>query len=69
MGSVRKPKLGQNFLVDDRARHAIADALGGVRERTVVEIGPGHGAITELLATRAERLVAVELDRGLAAEL
>jgi 16S rRNA (adenine1518-N6/adenine1519-N6)-dimethyltransferase len=35
----------------------------------VVEIGPGHGAITEILAARAKKLVAVELDRSLAAEL
>ncbi len=66
---MRKPKLGQNFLVDDQARHWIVDALGDVSERTVVEIGPGHGAITELLAARAQRLVALELDRALAAEL
>jgi 16S rRNA (adenine1518-N6/adenine1519-N6)-dimethyltransferase len=65
----RKPKLGQNFLVDERARHAIADALGDVRERTVLEIGPGHGAITEILADRCKRLVAIEIDRALAAEL
>src|SRR5580658_10409917 len=69
MGSVRKPKLGQNFLVDDQARHRIADALGDVGLRTVVEIGPGHGAITDILARRAKRLVAVELDRSLAPEL
>src|ERR1700761_6293482 len=64
-----KPKLGQNFLVDDRACHRIVDALGDIRERTVIEIGPGHGAITELLAPRARRLIALELDRGLVAEL
>jgi len=65
----RKPKLGQNFLIDDRARHAIADALGDISKRTVIEIGPGHGAITEILATRCRRLIALELDRSLAAEL
>jgi 16S rRNA (adenine1518-N6/adenine1519-N6)-dimethyltransferase len=69
MSQKRKPRFGQNFLVDDRARHAIAEALGDVSERTVIEIGPGHGAITSLLAGRAKRLVAVELDRTLAAEL
>jgi 16S rRNA (adenine1518-N6/adenine1519-N6)-dimethyltransferase len=69
MGNVRKPKLGQNFLVDEEARQRIAEALGDVSGRTVVEIGPGHGAITEILARRAKRLVAIELDRGLAAEL
>jgi 16S rRNA (adenine1518-N6/adenine1519-N6)-dimethyltransferase len=65
----RKPKFGQNFLVDDAARHAIVDALGDVSKRTVIEIGPGHGAITEVLAGRCRRLIALELDRALAAEL
>jgi len=66
---MRKPKLGQNFLVDDAARHAIADSLGDVGERTVLEIGPGHGAITSILAERCRRLIAIEIDRALAAEL
>ncbi|MGI4757925.1 MAG: rRNA adenine N-6-methyltransferase family protein, partial [Janthinobacterium lividum] len=65
----RKPKLGQNFLVDDSARQRIADALGDVSQRTVVEIGPGHGAITNILAERAGKLICIELDRALAAEL
>jgi 16S rRNA (adenine1518-N6/adenine1519-N6)-dimethyltransferase len=65
----RKPKLGQNFLVDDAARHAIVDALGDIRQRTVIEIGPGHGAITEILANRCQKLIALELDPALAAEL
>jgi 16S rRNA (adenine1518-N6/adenine1519-N6)-dimethyltransferase len=69
MGKPHKPKLGQNFLVDDAARHRIADALGNLSDRSVVEIGPGHGAITEILATRCRRLIAIELDRALAAEL
>jgi 16S rRNA (adenine1518-N6/adenine1519-N6)-dimethyltransferase len=65
----RKPKFGQNFLVDDAARHAIVDALGDISKRTVIEIGPGRGAITEILAGRCRRLIALELDRALAAEL
>ncbi|WP_179637664.1 16S rRNA (adenine(1518)-N(6)/adenine(1519)-N(6))-dimethyltransferase RsmA [Tunturiibacter empetritectus] len=65
----RKPKLGQNFLVDDSARHAIVDALGDLSKRTVIEIGPGHGAITDILAARCHKLIALELDRSLAAEL
>jgi 16S rRNA (adenine1518-N6/adenine1519-N6)-dimethyltransferase len=64
-----KPKLGQNFLVSATARAAIVDALGDVSARTVVEIGPGRGALTQLLASRAGRLVAVELDAELAAGL
>ena len=65
----RKPKLGQNFLVDDGARHRIADALGNVSDRTVIEIGPGHGAITTILAGRAKKLICIELDRSLVPEL
>ncbi len=47
----------------------IVDALGDISETTVVEIGPGEAALTELLAKRAGRLIAVELDRVLAAQL
>ncbi len=66
---MKKPKLGQNFLIDEAARHAIADALGDTSARTVIEIGPGHGAITSLLAARCRRLIAIEVDPALAAEL
>lgn len=69
MAQPRKPKLGQNFLTDDAARHRIAYSLGDIAHRTVVEIGPGHGAITSILAERAQRLICIELDRALAAEL
>jgi 16S rRNA (adenine1518-N6/adenine1519-N6)-dimethyltransferase len=65
----RKPKLGQNFLADPAAALAIADPLGDLTNKTVVEIGPGAGAITEILATRARRLIAIELDHSLAAQL
>jgi 16S rRNA (adenine1518-N6/adenine1519-N6)-dimethyltransferase len=66
---VKKPKLGQNFLIDEAARQAIADALGDVSARTVIEIGPGHGAITAILAARCQGLIAIEVDHALAAEL
>ncbi|MBS1823299.1 MAG: ribosomal RNA small subunit methyltransferase A [Acidobacteria bacterium] len=65
----RKPKLGQNFLVDDHAKHAIVDALGDLSQRTVIEIGPGRGAITGILSPRCKRLLALELDRDLAPAL
>ena len=65
----KKPKLGQNFLVDENACLRIADALGDVSQRTVVEIGPGHGAITGLLAPRCARLHCIEFDPALAREL
>jgi 16S rRNA (adenine1518-N6/adenine1519-N6)-dimethyltransferase len=64
-----KPKLGQNFLADIQAAHRIVAALGEIIGRTVVEIGPGRGAITGALAARAGHVVAVELDRDLAAGL
>jgi len=64
-----KPKLGQNFLSDPQAAERIAASLGDLSGRTVIEIGPGAGAITGALAARAAHVVAVELDRGLAAYL
>jgi 16S rRNA (adenine1518-N6/adenine1519-N6)-dimethyltransferase len=67
--SVKKPKLGQNFLIDENACLRIADALGDLTTRTVVEIGPGHGAITGLLAPRCARLHCIEYDPALAREL
>jgi len=65
----QKPKLGQHFLVSDSAAMRMADALGDVSESTVLEIGPGRGVISSLLAKRARRLIAVEIDRVLAAQL
>ena len=64
-----KPKLGQHFLASDSAAQRILDALGDISERTVLEIGPGRGALTTILAARARRLIAIELDRVLAAQL
>ncbi len=65
----RKPKLGQNFLRDQRAAERIVAALGDLTQRAVIEIGPGHGILTQLLAASTRRLIAVELDRVLAAQL
>lgn len=64
-----KPKLGQHFLTNPAAAVEIVDALGDITQRTVLEIGPGRGVLTSLLAKRARRLIAVELDRVLAAQL
>jgi 16S rRNA (adenine1518-N6/adenine1519-N6)-dimethyltransferase len=65
----RKPKLGQHFLASEGAALRIVEALGDVSQSTVLEIGPGRGAITDLLARRARRLIAVELDRVMSAQL
>ena len=64
-----KPKLGQNFLNNTEAIQRIAASLGDLSGRTVIEIGPGAGAITGALASRAAHVVAVELDAELAAQL
>jgi 16S rRNA (adenine1518-N6/adenine1519-N6)-dimethyltransferase len=63
------PKLGQHFLISDDAAIRIVDALGDINASTVLEIGPGRGILTSLLAKRVRRLIAVELDRVLAAQL
>ena len=65
----RKPKLGQHFLVSEPAALRIVEALGNLSDATVLEIGPGRGALTALLAARGRRIIAVELDRVLAAQL
>lgn len=64
-----KPKLGQHFLTSGDLAVRIVDALRDVSESTVLEIGPGRGILTSLLAKRTGRLIAVEVDRVLAAQL
>jgi 16S rRNA (adenine1518-N6/adenine1519-N6)-dimethyltransferase len=64
-----KPKMGQHFLASDEGAARIVDALGDVSQCTVLEIGPGRGMLTALLGPRTRRLIAVELDRVLAAQL
>ncbi len=69
MPKPRRPKLGQHFLADVRYRSRIVQALGLRPDDLVIEIGPGHGAITPLVAAQARQVAAVELDPALAAEL
>lgn len=57
-----RKRLGQHFLTDRHALARIVDALDPHPGETIVEIGPGRGAMTDLLVSRAERLVAVEVD-------
>jgi 16S rRNA (adenine1518-N6/adenine1519-N6)-dimethyltransferase len=64
-----KTKLGQNFLRDEQAIRRIVAALGDCSGRTVVEIGPGRGAITHQLLAKAGKVIALEVDLTLAAEL
>jgi 16S rRNA (adenine1518-N6/adenine1519-N6)-dimethyltransferase len=60
-----KHRLGQNFLIDQTLRDAIADAAGTTADDDLLEVGAGVGTLTIALAARCRRLVAVELDRRL----
>ncbi len=62
-------RLGQHHLIDPRVIARIVETCEPLDGATVVEIGPGLGALTERLAGRARRVVAVEVDRGIAALL
>ena len=64
-----KSRLGQNFLRDPQAIRRIVAALGDCAGRTVVEIGPGMGAITRELAAKAGKVLALEVDPELASSL
>ncbi len=67
-GAPRK-SLGQHFLTDRNILGAIADAADVGSGDTVIEVGPGRGALTAVLAGRARRVIAVELDGALARSL
>ena len=60
-----KKSLGQHFLFDPRILGRIADALEPVPGETVLEIGPGRGTLTAVLASRVGRLIAIEKDQEL----
>ncbi|HEY7567033.1 MAG TPA: 16S rRNA (adenine(1518)-N(6)/adenine(1519)-N(6))-dimethyltransferase RsmA [Gemmatimonadaceae bacterium] len=64
-----RKRLGQHFLNDQRILARIVEAVGPRPNETIIEIGPGEGSLTERLAARATRLIAIELDRDLAAAL
>lgn len=57
--------LGQNFLIDGNIVRKIADAAEIDEEDNVIEIGPGVGTLTEELALRAKKVVAIEIDEKL----
>src|SRR2546423_7535408 len=61
-----KKRLGQNFLVDETFARRIVGALAPRAGETVLEIGPGRGALTLMLVESGARVVAVEFDRELA---
>src|SRR5215813_7156889 len=64
-----KAPLGQNFLIDPNYRRRIIEAVNPQPGETIIEIGPGHGALTEGLLESGATIVAIELDRHLIPEL
>jgi 16S rRNA (adenine1518-N6/adenine1519-N6)-dimethyltransferase len=65
----KKPRLGQNFLIDADACRRVVAALGNIAEDAVLEIGPGHGALTRMLVRAAGNVTLIEFDAVLAAAL
>ena len=70
-GALPRPRkrLGQHFLTDRRILGRIVEALKLTGAETVIEVGPGRGSLTDLLADRAGRLIAIEIDRDLVPHL
>ncbi|MBU3823621.1 MAG: 16S rRNA (adenine(1518)-N(6)/adenine(1519)-N(6))-dimethyltransferase RsmA [Candidatus Oceanisphaera merdipullorum] len=68
-GHKARKRFGQNFLHDDYVIDQIVDAIYPTDDFTMVEIGPGLGALTGPVCSRIQRLNVVELDRDLAARL
>jgi 16S rRNA (adenine1518-N6/adenine1519-N6)-dimethyltransferase len=66
-GFMRTP-LGQNFLINEGIAQKIAQ-LADIKDGNILEIGPGKGILTKYLARKAKKVLAIELDRNLSAEL
>lgn len=64
-----KKSLGQNFLVGNHYPKKILASVNPQSNETILEIGPGHGALTELLIATNANIIAIELDRELIPEL
>ncbi len=64
-----KRRLGQHFLTDPAILNGIVDALDPAPDDTVLEIGPGRGALTAILEARARRVGAIERDTDLIPQL
>ncbi|MEM8498731.1 MAG: 16S rRNA (adenine(1518)-N(6)/adenine(1519)-N(6))-dimethyltransferase RsmA [Pseudomonadota bacterium] len=66
---VARRRFGQNFLCDPNIIQGIVNAIAPEKHDTIVEIGPGRGALTRPLLSAAGRLIVIEIDRDLAREL
>ena len=68
-GSSPRHRFGQNFMIDGNLVRLVADAGQIAAGDVVIEVGPGTGTLTEELLSRGAEVVAVEIDRDLAAML
>ena len=64
-----RKRFGQNFLVDNSVVDRIIKAVHPLADETIIEIGPGRGALTKRLVEKAGRVVAIEFDRDLISDL
>lgn len=65
MKHVAKKRFGQNFLTDQGVINSLIDAINPLENQTVVEIGPGLGALTKPLLSKITQLHVVEIDRDI----
>ncbi|MFH0807179.1 MAG: 16S rRNA (adenine(1518)-N(6)/adenine(1519)-N(6))-dimethyltransferase RsmA [Elusimicrobiota bacterium] len=66
---MKRIKFGQNYLVDKKIAENIVDCAQLTPEDTVIEIGPGQGVLTELIAPKVSKLICVEIDPELVVKL
>ncbi len=64
-GITFRKEFGQNFLINRMIPEDIADSCADTPDRMILEIGPGIGCLTQELAIRYKRVVAIEIDKGL----
>ena len=60
-----KKKWGQNFLIDKNTCNKIVSTLNIKSDDCILEIGPGKGAITELISKKVKKIIGVEIDKNL----
>ena len=65
MRHIPKKKFGQNFLKDASIIHSIIQSINPLPDDTLIEIGPGLGALTKPLLEKCPHLLAIELDRDI----
>ncbi len=69
LGHTARKRFGQNFLTDVNIIDSIVGAISPDNNHTMVEIGPGLGALTEPVAEEVDKLIVVELDKDLVKRL